>query len=236
MLDMAQVPYLTKANIAWQAYSLLQEIGQAQGSPVTPPIPVDEIIEFHLGLNFKVDNLKQLLGMDDVLGATWMDDNKVIIDENVEHEGRFMFTCGHEIGHWQLHRPLIEAARQQMSLFDAGDPKPTIVCRKQEKKKRGEWQADYFSSCILMPEEMVLEAFRKVHGDKRIVITGENKVSILGIELSPFAEARQRAEEIRQVGGFDNVSNEAMTYRLSDLGLVVYPREGERITQTDMVQ
>lgn len=69
-------------------------------------------------------------------------------------EGRYRFTLGHEAGHWQLHRQLLRAARDQGVLF--GDaPQPTVICRTSQAKRPIELQADRFSAAVLMPRALV---------------------------------------------------------------------------------
>ena len=39
-------------------------------------------------------------------------------DEHPEMEGRFRFSVGHEIGHWDLHRPYLVHRGGQTAIFD----------------------------------------------------------------------------------------------------------------------
>jgi hypothetical protein len=80
-----------------------------------------------------MNDLRKKLGKSDVLGATWLDDALVVIDSSLEgNEGRYCFTLGHELGHWQLHRPLREMDKVTFPLFsrEPGEKAgPAIVCR-----------------------------------------------------------------------------------------------------------
>jgi hypothetical protein len=67
------VPYLTSAQLDQVVAELLRNYGKWRGTPVRPPIDVDEIAEGYLGLTLELTDLRQLLGIDDVLGATWFD-------------------------------------------------------------------------------------------------------------------------------------------------------------------
>src|SRR3712207_7120539 len=58
--------------------------------------------------------------------------------------GRFRFTIGHEVGHWELHRRHLQLQRSQDDLFQKR-PEPSIVCRTSQQKERIELQADVFA-------------------------------------------------------------------------------------------
>jgi len=217
-----KVPFLRPSELDHASAELLRKYSGWKGAPARPPIDVDEIAEGLLGLDLEVVDLKQHLKMNDVLGATWLDDGRICIDESIEgQEGRFAFTVAHELGHWQLHRPIIEMDKVTLPLFAAkpGDkPAPAIVCRAQARKQPAEWQADQFAARLLMPASDVIAAMRALHGDEPPVLAG----------LDVAREARQLTSELRTIaagvisgGNFTNVSNEAMCYRLLDLKLVL---------------
>ena len=221
-----KVPYLAPAQLDSAARELLAKYAQWKGEKIKPPIDVDEIVEGYFGLDFEVTDLKEILSIGDVLGATWFDEKRVCVDSSLEgNEGRFAFTVGHEIGHWQLHRPIIEMDKVTLPLF-AGkpgeEPKPALVCRTQAKKQPAEWQADQFSARILMPATDVRSAARGVFGDDIPAWEGlddSRKAGVLDSRL------RTLADQVKDQGGFSNVSNQAMCYRLLDLKLVEDAKE-----------
>lgn len=215
-----KVPFLKPSDLDHAVAELLRRYGAWKKAPVQPPIDVDEIVEGYLGLTLEVVDLRERLGMDDVLGATWFDDGRVRIDRSLEgKEGRFAFTVAHEIGHWQLHRPLYEMDKVTLPLFSLGPdekPAPAVVCRAKERKAPAEWQADQFAARLLMPAAAVRETALSLCNDKPPVWDGladSRKTGILDPRLRTFAG------EIIAEGGFLNVSNEAMCYRLLDLKL-----------------
>ena len=86
------------------------------GYRVKPPIPVEEIIERVLGLKLLYEDLGKIFGSNDVLGATYVESGIIRINERLfEHssEGRLVFTCAHEVGHWVLHRPVCGCGRNE---------------------------------------------------------------------------------------------------------------------------
>ena len=235
-MDMATVPHLTKSRIVLTAAIVLREYEESRGYEIKPPIAADELIELFLKLNFEIDDLQHILGMNDVLGATWIDERRVVIDERVvANEGRFNFTCAHEVGHWFLHRPLIELRRRQLSLFDRNQDAPTIVCRKKARRLLGERQADLFASCLLMPERFVREAFQKAFPkQQRIVLDWGKRNDVNGAQKSHYEAARWYASRVREAGNFGNVSNHAMAYRLNGLKLIIYRRDDLGTLQTNL--
>lgn len=149
MVDMSKVSWLTKAEISLETDGLLNQWAIFTGQEVKPPIPVEAIAEKYLGFTLEYDNLGEILGISDVLGATWAEEKRMVINNSLLDgvEGRITFTCGHEIGHWILHRKYL--SDQFMLVHSLGDSdRPTIVCRLSTSKLRGEWQADYFGSCL----------------------------------------------------------------------------------------
>src|SRR4030042_2785528 len=101
---------------------------------------------------------------------------------------------------------------------------PTVVCRLSASKLRGEWQADYFSSCLLMPQGEVENAYNIAFGTAPILIYNEK--SCFGrnnpIVIDPALDtAKEIAQKVIREGNFTNVSKEAMCYRLNELGMLV---------------
>ncbi len=215
-----KVPFLADAQIESAAHELLRKYAKWKGEVPRPPIPVDAIVEGLLGLTLEVDDLRARLNKPDVLGATWLEDGLVVIDSSLEgNEGRFSFTLGHEVGHWQLHRPLIEMEKVTFPLFSR-EPgvkaTPAIVCRDKQRDP-AEIQADKFSAFLLMPASDVRAAAKQVQGEPLAIdnLVARKKAG------EPISELRSLAAEIIERGKFSNVSNQAMQIRLETLKLVV---------------
>ena len=164
---MVKVKYLSKQQIEVNAGRLLADFGKNFGVVEHPPIPVEEILETHLKLTMEFDNLRSRLGFPDVLGALWAPDRLVGIDESLDpsafpqKEGRYRYTVGHEIGHWEQHRHYFLTDPNQGEMFPELRKEPSVICRVSQAKEPIEWQADYFSACLLMPSGMVIAAWRQ---------------------------------------------------------------------------
>lgn len=175
------IPYLSDEAIERDAAVLLAEYSHARGVTIEPPIPIEDIVEKHLKLGIEFDDTHKLFGVPrsglglhpDILGAIFFDDRRIVIDESLDpeenpaKEGRYRFTLAHEGGgHWRLHRHLFAKDPAQAALF-GGPAAPSFVCRSSEAKKREEWQADFYSSCLLMPRKLVFAAWDAMFPDRK---------------------------------------------------------------------
>ena len=152
-----KVPWISKEDIARNASNVIQNFQALAKYEVKPPIPVEDIIERYLGLRLLYDDLYRVFGRD-VLGAVYVESKAICINERLfesSSEGRLVFTIAHEVGHWVLHRQYIETQEKDGS-------RQIIVSKKGNSKETIEWQADYFASCLLMPEKEIREAFERV--------------------------------------------------------------------------
>jgi len=108
-----KVPWLTKKSIEAAAGGVIADYEQKIGRHVQPPIPVENIIERGLGLRLGFTDLRKTLKLDDVLGATYVKEKMICVDQSLadsQNEGRLCFTFAHEAGHWVLHRALVDQA------------------------------------------------------------------------------------------------------------------------------
>jgi len=160
-----------------------------------------------------------------------------VIDESLDPEeiprteGRYRFTLGHEGGgHWRLHRWIFARNPAQGALF-GGPEFPSFICRSSEAKRREEWQADFYASCLLMPRNLIIEAWRKRFGDtKPRILSRRNRITWSGHVSDDFAAALQSFEHqsddeainvfVRPFAEKFLVSTVAMRIRLEQLGLL----------------
>lgn len=216
-MQTAKVMFLQPQEIESAAGELLRKFAKDRGKLIVPPIPIDDIVEKYLKLKLEVKDLVKILGVKNVLGATWFEDAVIRVDERIlNQEGRYCFTVAHEVGHWTLHRPQFEAEKVAPTLFRGGEAPPAFVCRSNDKAP-AEWQADQFASKLLMPETFVRRAFKDAIGDGALFIEGLESRRTDAAVVSAW---RDVATAVQRNGNFTNVSNEAMRYRLSDLRLV----------------
>jgi hypothetical protein len=221
-----KVKFLEDKEISTEASLLLQAYEKQFGLRIVPPIPIDEIAECHLELDLRFDNMERQLQKKDVLGAIWIEDKRVVIDESLDpttnplKTGRYRFTLAHEVGHWALHRLYYLARAKQPALFGADD-EPSIVCRAGDAEPI-EWQANTFAAHILMPKEMVYNAWEQRHGNLR-PYNATDEVKFLSGALTdtlttPVGIARALAKQF-------HVSGQAMQIRLTGFGFVQLDKE-----------
>jgi Zn-dependent peptidase ImmA (M78 family) len=173
------VPYLAEKAIERDAAALIAEYEQARGVVIAPPVPIEDIVEKYLRLGIEFDDTHKLFGIPrwgrdpDILGAIFFDHRRVVIDESLDpeenpaKEGRYRFTLAHEGGgHWRLHRHLFAHDPAQIGLFGEPTP-PSFICKSSETKKREEWQADFYASCLLMPRKLVFAAWDAMFPDRK---------------------------------------------------------------------
>ena len=212
-----RVPYWFDKDIDSAVHELLMKFSKRRGAQVAPPIPVEDIIEKHLEVTLEITNLKEKLGADDVLGAAYFDERLIRVDERLEEqEGRLCFTLAHEVGHWQLHRPLYELEKMSPTLFEAKAQLPSFLCRSKQKPPE-EIQADKFAAFLLMPRHFVQNAFVEVVGPAPFLIDGLGARQPDVLVIKNWSDI---AKAVITKGNFTNVSVEAMRYRLKDLKLV----------------
>jgi len=213
-----RVPFLEKSHIASAADRVLGAYAARTGRHAQPPIPVEDIIERGLGLRLDFVTFDAYPAMADVLGATYVDKELICINQALladRLEGRFCFTCAHEIGHWVLHRHLVASKTGHPE--DAG----RILCRSSQAKAPIEWQADAFASSLLMPEAMVRRAFQRAFGCETLELVNAESAYAGPLCFDPCATNWPHiADAVRHTGGFGNVSKQAMIIRLQGLDLV----------------
>jgi Zn-dependent peptidase ImmA (M78 family) len=208
------------------------------------PVPVEDITTYHLALRLgfadlhKTLRIPMLRDQPDILGAIWVDTETVMIDcsldpkQNPLMAGRYRFSVAHEIGHWRLHRAYVAKDANQASLFD-GSPEPTVICRSSQAKEPVEWQADFFSSCLLMPRRQVHEEWKECLGRTRPLLLSDLQPNVRVMKRAQtmiYEQGRSEAgavedalfdEVAKQIARRFGVSAPAMRIRLEKLELLL---------------
>ena len=115
----------------------------------------------------------------------------IVIDKSLldaGQEGRYRFTMGHEIAHGIFHKPMMDPYQEYLSLFYEGETgsrglifrcelsERRIVDDPQERwtdEQWQEWQADAFSSSLLMPKSMVEQIAKEHNIDQKSLAARE---------------------------------------------------------------
>jgi Zn-dependent peptidase ImmA (M78 family) len=239
-----KVRYLSDDEIEKEAELLLAEYSETTGAPIKFPVPIDEITTYHLALRLDFADLHEVLRIPmlrdqpDILGAIWVDTEAVLIDRSLDPKhnpsmaGRYRFSVAHEIGHWRLHRSYVAKDANQASLFD-GSPEPTVICRSSEAKEPIEWQADFFSSCLLMPLRRVHDEWKECLGRTRPLLLSDlrpNGRVMMRAQTIIYEQGRSETEAVddalfdevaKPIARRFGVSAPAMRIRLEKLGLLL---------------
>lgn len=210
-----KAPFLRKEKIEAKAVNLVEGYYQVLINQIQPPIDVEEIIETYLKIGFDFNDLKEREGQSNIDGAIYFEENLIVIDSRLDpteepsKEGRYRYTCGHEIGHYILHQDVkTYKDPDQLSLLPAKF-EPFSLCRVNENTYQArteedwiEWQADYFSAVFLMPTKLVVSDFNDYWGER---------MPQSEFELYHF---------VREMSNRYGVSKTAMSRRLKDLKLL----------------
>ena len=129
----------------------------------------------------------------------------IMVNDNIKNEGRRHFTIAHELGHYFLCHELKNGQCFDTNILEDGTAIDTI-----------EREANYFASCLLMPESKIKSAFLSMlqHSRKAKIKTFlhvQNNYT-WGIWCGFKNDLMNRY----------GVSEEALRYRLFNLGLAKF--------------
>lgn len=107
------------------------------GAKVTLPVPIEEIVEQVLGLDFDWDVIQEQPG-EQILGGLDVANRKILINEAHialfdSKPGLLRSTIGHEAGHWELD---VDRSRSSHPLLPGVDLAPSIVSRHASNSDR----------------------------------------------------------------------------------------------------
>lgn len=145
-------------------------------------------------------------------------------------EGRYRYSLGHELGHVFYHREKYEREYDDSPVFDfekasnSNDKRTIIACRGENIETAREtctndweeWQADYFSACILMPSvsvDVFIEPYLTKQG---FGLNGEDNYPLSNL---PVREQMLIVDDFMKTYA---VSRQAARIRLKVLGLMQY--------------
>ena len=220
-----RVPYIAEETIERDAEALLEQY-TPKCMKIRTPIPIDNIVEKYLKLRVEFNDLRRLFGLPghrepDIFGTIWLKSGEIVIDESLDpeeyplREERYRFTLAHEVGHWRLHRPLVQDTQRSI-----------VVCRSSQANERLERQANLYASCILMPRKLVMEWRDKLGNDHPYIL---RRKSFFGLpyDIDPklagvlrFFEQSDLYNFARPFAEKFRVSPTAMRIRLEKLGLI----------------
>lgn len=151
--------YLSKKVIEQKAYETLNFIEVLNKQKLSWPLDTMYVAE-SLGLDFDFESISS--DANGVIAAMIFPQKRLIVVNqdlsgmtDVGHNGFRESTIGHAIGHWVLHvnTDEVDGKIQQGELdLNICQNEEKFLCRNMDSSEDWrEWQAQYFSSCLLMP-------------------------------------------------------------------------------------
>jgi IrrE N-terminal-like domain len=145
--------FLSKHAIECSALNILERMKSVPNYEPKFPLDASRVAEF-LGLDVVWDSIPD--DEEGTIAARILPLDRLIeINDRIPQlrSGFGESTIAHEIGHWVLHIDT-EKAERYLNLRAKGidiSTKP-LLCRSGENLQGVEWQAQYFASCLLMPQ------------------------------------------------------------------------------------
>lgn len=130
----------------------------------------------------------------------------IMVNKNISNEGRKNFTIAHELGHYFLKHNLHDNA-----LFCTDD----FVAEDKYLNNPIEREANYFATCLLMPENKIIPAFKSM-----LLRSHKAKMKdFLYVKNDTFGIWKLICKELTKRYG---VSETALRFRLHSLKLVQF--------------
>ncbi len=236
MKGVVDLPWLSQARIEAAAQQLL--VACFGTTAPSYPVDIEEIVYEYL---YRRDDLcfsdEEDLGVDDegndILGKMLPRAGKIFVTSRLKGEpnkGRYRFTGGHEIGHWELHRGHLLAILDQPTLF-TGEPavdEPVIAYRHSvfplgpaASTSRREYQANRFAIALLVnPAALRTELEARFGGAPayhRLAPAELRRPSLRGFAMAIASQRRAGLPSLSEAFG---ISKEAMAIALEEYGFV----------------
>ena len=151
------------------------------------PVPIEEIIEFQLGIDIiPVPGLRDCfenMGLD-IDAFISSDFKSITVDSYMqEHrENRYRFTLAHEIGHMLLHKDIY--AHFKFSSIE--DWLRAIKEMPLKEREMGEWQSNEFAGLILVPRSILKDKFEQAMNRARESFSAHNKDFLLYVAIKNY--------------------------------------------------
>jgi Zn-dependent peptidase ImmA (M78 family) len=155
--------FISDTEIETRACHLLHQSARQYKPILSPPVPVEEIIDLVLDIPVVWESIPEQDGKP-VLAKLVVrrDQSEIIVNEDKraffdQHVGVEAYSLAHDLGHRALH--IDEANLLAGPLADA-EEHAIVLCRGaiDSEHKRREWQAERFASYLLMPKDLIVKA------------------------------------------------------------------------------
>lgn len=212
----------------------IREYEAKVGEAVTLPVPVEQIVEQVLGLDFDYDVIEELEG-EQILGGLDALTRTILI--NTKHNdlfektpGLLRSTIGHEAGHWDVD---IDRSRLHHPNFPGFDLKPAVVKRHAQK---GERVIEVLMRKAMTDDKAykLLKKITEGQDSPEVKSAVDRYQSALLMPLWLMREAEQRFDltkwqQLYRLAEEAEVTISNLTVRLQRLGLIFIPEGSKTI-------
>jgi hypothetical protein len=153
-----------------------------------------------------------------ILGKTQLKPLGLYVDVSLVNDPRFKFVLGHELGHVVLHRfvDMKKTGYEEQEIIDTKINFFTGKKNLQTPRDWLEWQANYFSSAILMPRLSIMKAV--IQKQEEMGIKRNLGRIILEAKEYSVADYKKIQEHLTLVYSVNATNVEC---RLKDLGILI---------------
>jgi hypothetical protein len=168
--EVGKYPFITSDEMEQITQTILLDYGFDFANKNYPEaVPIDEIIEFHFGLDIHWEPIDHFDTSGLVMAAIIPRDKRIVMNETCkelfeEKIGTMNFTMAHELGHWVLHVNDKENIQVTLDFHET----ETFFCRSWSKKPPEEYQADMFAGSLLMPKPMIQKVVSNLKAQGRV--------------------------------------------------------------------
>ena len=168
---MSKYPFITHDEMERITQGILRDYGfDFENKDIPEAVPIDEIIEFHFGLDIHWEPIDHFDPSGLVMAAIIPSDKRIIMNESCkelfeEKIGTMHFTMAHELGHWVLH---VSDRENLQTSIDFNNSSQTFFCRSRSKKPPEEYQADLFAGSLLIPKPIIQKIMRNLKAQGNI--------------------------------------------------------------------
>jgi hypothetical protein len=155
--------FISDGELESRASELLRRYTLRWGRALTPPIPVDKVIEQALEIPIVWEPIPDQAGRP-VLAKLVIKRSglKILVNEDKldffeQHSGVEAYSLAHEAGHFVFH---VDKASLQTELLADDQQREIVLCRGpvDDEGKRRERQAERFAAFLLMPRDLLQQA------------------------------------------------------------------------------
>lgn len=219
--DEKGIPILSADAIELKAEEVISYFDkQILDIPQRTPL-LDFVEELHKRFDLRRDyslSLGRTTNDNVILGKTLLKPLSLYVDISLANDPRFNFVLGHELGHVILHR-FVDIKKTGYEEQEIVDTEIDLVTGKKNLRTPRdwlEWQANYFSSAILMPRLSITKAV--IQKQQEMGIKRNLGHIILEAKKYSVSDYKRLQEHLALVYSVNSTNVEC---RLRDLGMLI---------------